>query len=327
MHAGEYLKQLGAALDEYRFKDVRPLTDSIVPSEFRDDQAKKTLAMMRHKRLFADMEHAASLFILAGHRAPVIRRQWAQALLDQNRVAQALVGLQILLADVADDPCEGPEVVGLIGHAYKQLYVNEGGTEHLVRAIAEYLPNWKARRGDYRWHGINVVALLARAQRDGIDPWVQEDAAQIARAILDDIEEADGTGVWDYGTAMEASVALGDEAGALEWASKYVKHPDADAFEIASTLRQMKEVWKLEETDLGKKLLPVLEFAVLQLGLPHREGVRLRTTKWDRLARLVPTSPGLIDQSGFEAVFGNEAYIYNETTPQQAAGYLVASSE
>lgn len=296
MKPDEYLSELKAALVDYRFSDVRALTDRVAPSTFRDDQVKKALGLIRRKRLFPDLEHAASVFYLAGHRAPVIRRQWAQSLLDQNRVPEALSALETMAADVADDPAEGPEVRGLIGRAYKQLYVNQGGPENLVKAIGTYQPDWCARRGDYRWHGINLAALLARAKRDGIDPKTSEDATAVAGAVLIDIESAGTTGVWDYATAMEASIALDDSAGTLEWAGKYVKHPDTDAFEIASTLRQMKEVWGLQGTGLGNKLLPVLECVLLQ-----REG-----------ATLEPTALTVVDKSGFEAIFGAEAYVYLE---------------
>src|SRR5262249_47027564 len=77
-------------------------------------------------------------------------------------------------------------------------------------------------------------------------------------------EEQGATGIWDYATSMEVAIAQQDERAILTSAKKYIQHPDADAFELASTLRQLKEVWSLEGTDIGNKLLPVLEYAVLQ---------------------------------------------------------------
>ena len=85
--------------------------------------------------------------------------------------------------------------------------------------------------------------------------WMQ---TEIARQIHDDIEEQGATGIWDYATSMEVAIAQQDERAILTAAKKYIQHPDADAFELASTLRQLKEVWRLEGTDIGNKLLPVL---------------------------------------------------------------------
>jgi hypothetical protein len=84
MGPNDYLAELKSALDEYRFRDVRILTDQVDPSAFVLPQIKKALGLMRRKRLFADLEHTAGLFLLAGHGAPVVRRQWAQSLLDQE---------------------------------------------------------------------------------------------------------------------------------------------------------------------------------------------------------------------------------------------------
>ena len=292
MNPEEYLAEVKAALDEYRFKDVSSLTEKIVPTEFQEKQIKSALNLLRRKRLFPELERAAGIFMGAGWGTPMVRRQWAQAVLDQNRVTQALSALSAMLQQVKGDAVEESEVQGLIGRVYKQLYVNEGGPENLVKAIQAYTPFWELRKGDYRWHGINLAALIARAQQDHVDPQTSEDPLQIARKIREEIEQS-SEGVWDYGTAMEASVALGDEKTALAWAAKYVKDTGADAFELGSTLRQLKELWRLEKSPLGKKLLPVLEYALLE-----RQGGTLK-----------PMEKGLVDPMGFEAVWGSDSYI------------------
>ena len=90
MDPKKYLAELQCALQQYRFRDVRPLTDQIDPTAFDLPQIKKALGLIRRKRLFVDLEHAASLFSMAGREDHIIRRQWSQALLDQGRIAQAL---------------------------------------------------------------------------------------------------------------------------------------------------------------------------------------------------------------------------------------------
>ncbi len=291
----DVIETLERAVDELRFNDISPIVESLTPTDFSDNEAKALLGLLRRKRQFSDLERAASLFTLAGNNAPVVRRQWAQALIDQDRVEQGLCALEAMRRTLAADDDERPEVEGLIGRAHKQRYINHGGEENLIRAISAYRPNWQNRKGDYRWHGINMAALLSRAKKDNVDPIVDDDPRDIAKALRDEIESLPNkdTTIWDAGTAMEASVALGDNADALNWAKRYVSFPKIDAFELASTLRQMKEVWQLDGTELGRKLLPVLECELLQ-----KEG-----------ATLEPTTTRIEDTGGFEAVYGPESHV------------------
>ena len=62
MKPEQYLTELESALEQYRFREVRGLTDQIDPATFDLPQIKKALRLIRRKRLFADLEHAASLF-------------------------------------------------------------------------------------------------------------------------------------------------------------------------------------------------------------------------------------------------------------------------
>jgi hypothetical protein len=118
---------------------------------------------------------------------------------------------------------------------------------------------------------------------------------EIAGQILQDIDDlGQDAQMWDYGTAMEAALALDDYGQALKWARQYVSHPGVDAFELASTLRQLREVWKLEESKTGKKLLPAIQYKLAQC-----EGGMLELT-----------SISLADPAGFEAIYGNQGYIY-----------------
>src|SRR5260370_33991390 len=122
-------------------------------------------------------------------------------------------------------------------------------------AVAAYTPDWEQRKGEYRWHGINLVALLSRAKEDGIATGSALDAAKIAKQILDEIEQQGATGVWDYSTGMEAAITLKDEEPILRLAQNYARHPDADGFELSSTLGDLKDVWRLERTYVGNKRL------------------------------------------------------------------------
>src|SRR5215470_9110776 len=143
MQPKQYLAELESALEQYRFRDVRALTDQIDPATFDLPQIKKSLGLIRRKRLFAELEHAASLFSMAGSEDSFIRRQWCQSLLDQGRVLQALAALNLMSQRYSDEPAEGPEIRGLIGRAYKQLFVEDRDAESLREAISAYRFDWE----------------------------------------------------------------------------------------------------------------------------------------------------------------------------------------
>ncbi|MGM1064330.1 serine protease [Saccharothrix sp. Mg75] len=230
------------------------------------DQAHRVLGELRRKRCFAPLREVADAFLQSGEADPTIRRQYAQALLDQGVLTAAVAVLERLLEDVAASPYEATEARGLLGRAYKQMYV----------ATAPSAPRRRRRLlelavGHYRrvydqaglaWHGINLVALLVRARRDGVD--LPGDPVLIARNVLAATAGlGHAAGVWDHGTALEACVALGRHDEAVERLHAYLG-AGADAFEIAGTLRQLQDVWELDTSgEPGLSLLPVLAGALL----------------------------------------------------------------
>src|SRR4029077_15002447 len=166
---------------------------------------------------------------------------------------------------------EQAEAHGLMGRIYKQRYVNEAGKasperaqRNLQRSFDEYQSCYNADPKANTWHGINMVALIARAENDQIALKDATDYRALARTILAALdqkeEEAiDGLYAWDLATQMEAYVALGQFEQATRTANQYVVASGADDFEIASTLRQLIEVWQVNNEDPpGYKLLPIL---------------------------------------------------------------------
>jgi hypothetical protein len=85
---------------------------------------------------------------------------------------------------------------------------------------------------------------------------------------LEGREEQSTTGelpAFELATFVEAHLALGQFPEAIKRAKMYAESKDADAFEIASTLRQMEEVWRLrDDQPPGDLILPTLRAALLQ---------------------------------------------------------------
>lgn len=274
--------------------------------------ARTLLHTLRRKRHFLLLQQVADAFIQSGSTDPTIQRQYAQALLDQGILEAAVAVLERLLEQTTGAGIEDSEARGLLGRAYKQMYVvtapkaRERRRQFLERAIGQYASVY--RESGLRWHGINAVALLDRARRDEITlPGLRvENPGTAARAMAQEIltaieERGDAADVWDQGTAMEACIALGRTGAALERLDAYLA-AGADAFEIASTLRQLQEVWNLDAaTEPGAHLIPVLQAALLD-----REGAA------EVVVGSVEMNPATLERirrgTGFEKVLGTERF-------------------
>jgi len=272
-------------------------------------EAERVLGILRNKRWFDLMQKVGDAFIQTERATLKVRRQYAQALIDQGNLTAALSVLEVLVRETAGHPGENAEARGLIGRVYKQLYLNAHqpalprNQQSLQRAARAYLEVYQSDPRNFLWHGINVVALVSRAAKDAVPlpgfPQVEALAADILECIQarhDDKQAA----TWDYATALEACVALRQPSAAVEWLARYVR-ADADAFELASTLRQFTEVWRLEaDPGLGPNLLPPLRAALLA-----KEGGQV-TLAPGGLASEGKLSP--VGAAALEKVLGAESY-------------------
>ncbi|MEM7307441.1 MAG: serine protease [Planctomycetota bacterium] len=239
-------------------------------------ESKKLLDSLRRKRHFEELACVADVLVQTGQDAPRVRRQYAQALIDLGRLT---AGFDVLVALEADckrlkDEGELAEARGLMGRAKKQMYIDAAASgrpgaavrESLGEAIGHYAGEYRRDRGRI-WHGINAVALLDRARRDKIRLGRGAlDAERTARSLLRTIQASEEPDLWAFATAAEASLALGDYGAALEWTVRYtsVEGSHADAFELASTLRQFEEVWQLSGADRDQaRILNLLRSALL----------------------------------------------------------------
>jgi hypothetical protein len=231
------------------------------------------LAQLRRKRRFACMTMLAEPFIQFGRATPIVKRQYAQALIDSGLLGAAAPLLRELAVEAHGTP-EGAEAQGLLGRTLKQAYVNAARAGQPLPALLQgamdaYANAYIADRARNIWHGINAVAVAERARRDGHQVGSALQAVDVAREILAAVERAeeDNFGVsdpWLAATAMEAHVALGTFDAALDRAMQYATDGLADAFELASTLRQLEEVWQLtDDSEPGSSILPLLRGALL----------------------------------------------------------------
>ncbi|HWQ33475.1 MAG TPA: serine protease [Blastocatellia bacterium] len=319
---GRFEDQLKQAVEAYDRQAATALCQELIAhlrhraDVYPEGAARRVLQLLRNKRFFDLLQRAADAFIQSGQRAPRVRRLYAQALLDQSSLTAAIAELKSLAADTENtDPAEQAEACALIGRACKQLYVDASdpslarNRENLERAVEAYYNVYLSDPQKHTWPCINVVALLNRAARDQVPlagfPQPREQAAVMASELLsaietqydalDDERDAD---TWSLGTATEACVALNKPDEALKWCGRYVRSRYADAFELASTLRQFSEVWQLAPTDPIRVLL--------QAELLRREGGFVELTP-EQIRQQQQSLSGT--KAAYEKVFGADSFV------------------
>jgi len=266
-------------------------------------RAQVLVAGLVRARMFDDAILCARVAEDAGQSSSMIAKLHLQSLIDSGKLSEADSMLAASLnATPSDDP-EYLEIEGLGGRLAKQKFVNRavagGGPGALLQeAVDRYLVAYERNEARPAWHGINVVALLARAERDRIQYPARVDYSEIAASIVRQVEARAREGNadhWDAATAAEAELALGHVDRTELWLRRYVDHAETTPFSIASTLRQFREIWGLGPHGApGSTLLPILERRLAQFG-----AMSIPVDSRERYA----------DQQGFERVFGDASFV------------------
>lgn len=227
-------------------------------------QARALLPQLRDLRQFtALLPLAEALARLDPADAPT-RRLYAQALIETGAATAALDMLRQLIARLPKGDAEAAEAWGLVGRACKQIFFDAadasgaGARAALAEAVQAYRVPWQADPARHTWQGVNLLALVSRARREGwteIAPRIEP--ARLARQLIDALNAVPkkARDAWHLPTLAEATLGLGlatGDLGPVEALLKdYVGAPGVQAFQVASTLRQFTQVWALDR--LGPK--------------------------------------------------------------------------
>lgn len=327
--------ELRHALNSFNWIEAETICAGIIgriksdPELIPESSARRLLQYLRRKRCFQLMTALAEALLQSGLQTPQIRRQYAQALIDQGALTAAEMILQFIIHESHGAKEEELEARGLVGRIYKQIYVNNNDPNsprnrtNLERAINQYLCVYRLGPEQYLWHGINAVALLERARRDNFQLYGLPDAKSIAMDILAELEKRERNTIelgsaWDIAIAFEAYVALGRYQDAADAALRFIDS-DADAFEINSTFRQLTEVWQLNsEEPPGNLLIPICKAGHLnkpgasatlyskQLNEYISTGGRVHCNSSGFLPPAVPGEVSKVDSAikGLEALLG-----------------------
>ncbi|HVE60325.1 MAG TPA: serine protease, partial [Chitinophagaceae bacterium] len=108
---------------------------------------------------------------------------------------------------------------------------------------------------------------------------------------------------------------------AVEWLCGYLSDQHIGAFEVASSLRQMEEVWKLDmNSEMGKLILPLLRAELLKreggnvmVGIQELKQQKATEQKTTAIYEELLTKPGATEEvkesnAGLEKVFGSDSY-------------------
>ena len=159
-----------------------------------------------------------------------VRRQYAQALIDDDKPAFAL---QLFRGILTDPDLPGPEQIearGGIGRCHKQLFVRTRDTARRAAHLADALHAYRSAylEDDRRfWHGINTVALLLRAAREDPDTRdaMRSEATELAERVFTTVDQAEPATAWTRAIACEALIALGRFDEAVQRAEAWSRPP------------------------------------------------------------------------------------------------------
>jgi hypothetical protein len=272
------------------------------------DRASSILYRLRRKRRYEAMALVADAFLESGLGVPRVRLQYAQALIERGFLAPAELMVRSIAATAAPSSFEDVEMRGLLGRIGKQRYIAAHNPAQgryrvqLEQAMSEYLGAYRLDPAANYWHGINAVAVIRRALRDGVALANAPDPDAIARDVLAAaaaLAPAEQIAPFVLATRLEAQVALGDQEQAEHAAADYAASDAADAFELASTLRQLVEVWGLGD---GSRLV-----AMLRMALLRREGGGIRLSEEAARADLRQVD-AMRTEPGLEKVFGQDGF-------------------
>ncbi len=262
-------ERLATSLDAGKSDDIAAVIDEVgarVWDGLPADEVDQVLEELQRHRQFPHLIGVADAAIAVGTISPTGRRRYCQVLIETGALHAAELACRELL-DLADDQTERGEALGLMGRLRKQRYVIGGRSEDLLAAIDAYRFAYEGG-SDRPWHGVNVVALTARAARDHIEVPDAVDTDALARAVLDQVrkDDPDVRKIWERTTEIEALVAQGDPVGleeAVSAAELLATSRSVRAFELESLRRQLLDVWQLES---HHPILVAIAEQKLQLG-------------------------------------------------------------
>jgi len=290
-------------------------------------EARALVPALRNLRAFEPMAVLAEALCRIDPGDATTRRLYAQCLIERGMASVAIDVLQQLLAALPRDHAEVPEAWGLLGRAHKQVFIDCDrprsalGRRALGAAADVYLKFYKVDPQRNTWHGVNVLALVSRARREGLAGVAPKvDPARLASQLLGTLMALPPRrrDPWTLASLAEVTLGMSLASGDLSVVEgllrEYLAAEGLQAFHVASTLRQFTDVWALEtltprtpgtglrsatQVQRARGLVDILRARLLQLP-----GGELKLAPARGAADTPATAPVAPDSGQLEAVLG-----------------------
>ena len=269
------------------------------------EQARADVLELREHRQFNRMLELAEAVSRVDPDDARNRRLQAQALIETGLATVAVPLLESLGRRLAADDPEAVEAQGLLGRAWKQIYFDAGdrstpGAQQALRcAVQAYRAPYAANPRNV-WHGVNLLAVLHRARWMGLkldDTDIRALARNLLK-VLDAMPEA-SRDPWYWASVAEAALGVPDHPRVELALRNYIGSPFLKPFQVASTLRQLSQLWELGQMgEWGAGLLDMLRAQLLKL---EHGVVEFRPGELGRLQQAID-----VDPSKLEALLGTE---------------------
>lgn len=220
-------------------------------------QVVPVLLQLRSRRDWAGMCALAEALLRVDPDPPTVWRLYAQALIEDGALVPAAALLRPLAARLDARHPEFGEAWGLLGRVHKQRFADMAPALKALRrqalgdAMAAYAVPYRIDPALHTWHGVNLLATVARARREG---WKELGARWNLVRLARQLRKALHAKPWDEwtpGTLAEVALAeslVGGDLGVVEQALQaHLAAEGTQAFHVASTLRQFTEIWQLEQ--------------------------------------------------------------------------------
>lgn len=219
------------------------------------EQVTAACRILRSRRFFDSVTMLAQVHMRNGGDCAAIRSLGIQSSIELNAfsVAEAEVNACRERVKAGGEYCAfAAEFDGQLARIFKQRYVQDHDEADLRQAIAHYGARYIQDGDSAYWHGINLVALTRRAQKDWPgSPWVAalDDVDSVARSVYAAALSASGKrhddgAEWAFATLSEAALGLGNEQEAELWLYRFLALPRRSLFALHSYQRQLREIWE-----------------------------------------------------------------------------------
>ncbi len=226
------------------------------------------LRELESARLFSLVEPMAERLMREGVAASEVMKSYAQALVETERttfgewiVRHALTGIDPWAPEAAD-------WTAMLGRIYKDRFVRLFKQRAKLAEAQDALQqaiNWYST-ANTPYHAVNLLALACRARKEGWPfPGRPIEIEALAKQLLENVSSKTPKEKWDSAIALEAGLALKqlkEGEGVLEGKSTLLDQQDKDlqgllydfcgradvfAFELGALMRQLRDVWGIDE--------------------------------------------------------------------------------